>query len=325
MEALRAAIAAAQHAGTLLMVTFRRDWERDWVQKRLEELEGFSEICDQIDLNPVLGRDRETGASLKRCTDNVSDIQVLLEEIRSFKKDHTFRDSWKSIVSKDMEEEIIRLFNRLQREKASLELQIAAAISDARYQMGEEHDGDLAAVETQSSTVSTVGSSEDEVNGFLGAVFITDSSDERSALVSAKGKRVDGTCSWILETDAYNTWMDTPCPGLWITGGAGMGKSMMSIFLTEDLEMKAKKSATESVIYFFCDGQRQMMSCSQGILRGLISQLVVLNPGLSKHGIFEEKRERGFKTYNPSGCEDLQINANNSKSNPASVIDERTL
>ncbi|KAI8244780.1 Vegetative incompatibility protein HET-E-1 [Colletotrichum sp. SAR 10_77] len=129
MEALRAAIAAAQRAGTLLMVAFSRDWNRDWVQKRLEELEGFSEICDQIDLNPVLGRDRETGASLKRCTDNVSDIQVLLEEIRSFKKDHTFRDSWKSIVSKDMEEEIIRLFNRLQREKASLELQIAAAIS----------------------------------------------------------------------------------------------------------------------------------------------------------------------------------------------------
>lgn len=167
--------------------------------------------------------------------------------------------------------------------------------------MGEEHDRDLAAVETQStksSTVGTVGFSEDEVNGFLGAVFITDSSDERSALVSAKGKRVDGTCSWILETDAYNTWMDTPCPGLWITGGAGMGKSMMSIFLTEHLEMKAKKSATESVIYFFCDGQREMMNCSRGILRGLISQLVVLNPSLSKHGIFEEKHEMGSKTYN---------------------------
>lgn len=128
MEALRAAIAAAQRAGTLLKMAFHGR-ERDWVHKRLDELEGFSEICDQIHLNPVLGRDRDTGASLKRCTDNVSDIQVLLEEIRSFKKDHTSRDSWKSIVSKDMEEEIIRLFNRLQREKASLELQIAAAIS----------------------------------------------------------------------------------------------------------------------------------------------------------------------------------------------------
>ncbi|KAK1842650.1 ankyrin repeat protein [Colletotrichum chrysophilum] len=300
MEALRAAITAAQRAGTLLMMEFR-DWNRDSVQKRLDELEGFSEICDRIDLSPVLRRDRDTGASVKRCADSVSDIQLLLEEIRSFKKDHTFRYSWKSIVSKDMEEEIIRLFNRLQREKASLELQIAAAISDARYQMGEEHDRDLAAVEnqsTESSTVGTVGFSEDEVNGFLGAVFITDSSDERSALVSAKGERVDGTCSWILETDAYNTWMDTPCPGLWITGGAGMGKSMMSIFLTEHLEMKAKKSATESVIYFFCDGQREMMNCSRGILRGLISQLVVLNPSLSKHGIFEEKHEMGSKTYN---------------------------
>ncbi|KAJ4995576.1 Vegetative incompatibility protein HET-E-1 [Colletotrichum sp. SAR 10_66] len=130
MEALRAAITAARRAGTLLMMEFR-DWNRDWVQKRLDELEGFSEICDRIDLNPVLRRDRDTGASVKRCADSVSDIQLLLEEIRSFKKDHTFRYSWKSIVSKDMEEEIIRLFNRLQREKASLELQIAAAISFA--------------------------------------------------------------------------------------------------------------------------------------------------------------------------------------------------
>lgn len=166
--------------------------------------------------------------------------------------------------------------------------------------MGEEHDGDLAAVETQStesSTVGTVGFSEDEVNGFLGAVFITDSSDERSALVSAKGKRVDGTCLWMLKTDAYNTWMNTPCPGLWITGGPGMGKSMMSIFLTEHLEMKALNSATESVLYFFCDGQRDMRNNARGILRGLISQLVGLKPSLARHGILEEKSDWGVKTY----------------------------
>ncbi|KAF4823545.1 Vegetative incompatibility protein HET-E-1 [Colletotrichum tropicale] len=297
MEALRAAIAAAQYAGKEIMVEFSYHREEEFVRERLNELKDFSQICDRIDRDPVLGRDHDTGVGLKRCATNISDIKVLLEEIISVKKNHSFRLSWKSIVGKDIEEEIIRLFDRLQREKALLELQIAAATSDAQYRMGKEHNKDLAAKDTQSSTASALGFSNDEITGFLGAVFLTNSSDERSVIISAKGKRVDGTCSWMLETDAYNTWMNTPCPGLWITGGPGMGKSMMSIFLTEHLEMKALKSATESVLYFFCDGQRDMRNNARGILHGLISQLVGLKPSLARHGILEEKSDWGVKTY----------------------------
>lgn len=87
--------------------------------------------------------------------------------------------------------------------------------------MGEDHDTD------QSSTVA-INYNEDEA--FLSAVFMTDPVDERLALISTKGKRADGTCTWVLGTDAYRTWMDTRCPCLWITGGPGIGKSMMAIF-----------------------------------------------------------------------------------------------
>lgn len=148
-------------------------------------------------------------------------MKVLFQEIISTKQDHWFRQSWKFLVGKDVDEEIVRLFNRLRREKASLELQIATATSDAQYEMGEDHDTD------QSSTVA-INYNEDEA--FLSAVFMTDPVDERLALISTKGKRADGTCTWVLGTDAYRTWMDTRCPCLWITGGPGIGKSMMAIF-----------------------------------------------------------------------------------------------
>lgn len=129
MEALRAAIAAAQSAGTLLLATFRPYREKDFVWKRLSELEDFSKICDRIELDPVLGRDCDIEANLKRCADNVSDLKVLLEEATSFDQDHRFRGSWKSLVGEDIDEEFVRLFNRLQRERAALELRIENATS----------------------------------------------------------------------------------------------------------------------------------------------------------------------------------------------------
>uniref|UniRef100_L2G4U6 Ankyrin repeat protein n=1 Tax=Colletotrichum fructicola (strain Nara gc5) TaxID=1213859 RepID=L2G4U6_COLFN len=285
MEALRAAIAAAQSAGTLLLATFRPYREKDFVWKRLSELKDFSKICDRIELDPVLGRDCDIEANLKRCADNVSDLKVLLEEATSFDQDHRFRGSWKSLVGEDIDEEFVRLFNRLQRERAALELRIENATSYAEYQMG------VAAREAKPRAAAS------SANWLRSAIFITDPRNDRSALISAKGKRADGTCTWILETDAYSTWMHTPCPGLWITGGPGIGKSIMSIFLTEQLELKVEGPTKESVIYFFCDGQNDARDNAPVILQALIWQLGRLKPYLIQHAIPQVQSHFGMKVY----------------------------
>ncbi|EQB46701.1 hypothetical protein CGLO_14226 [Colletotrichum gloeosporioides Cg-14] len=274
MEDLRAAIAAAKHEGRKVMATFRCR-EREFLRLRLSELEESSKICDQIQINPVLRLDRDTETSLKRCADNVTDIKVLLEEVVSFKKDSVFRRSWKSLVGDNIDDEFVRLFNRLQRERAALKLQMATATSDAEYQMG---------VATTEAQPRAANPGRPTAKGWLSGMFITDPWDDRSTLISAKGKRAEGTCTWILETDAFNTWMNTTCQGLWITGGPGIGKSMMSIFLTEQLELKAASSETESVIYFFCDSQSDRRDNARAILQALIWQLGTLKPELRKHG-----------------------------------------
>lgn len=131
---------------------------------------------------------------------------------------------------------------------------------------------------------------DDDAAAFLKAIFVTDARDDKSALISAKGERTPGTCTWLLETIAYKTWLNTRCFGLWIIGGPGMGKSMLSIFLIEQLEEVVKSSSSVgSVIYFFCDNRCANKAGSTNILRGLIWQLGSKNKNLIKHALSAHK------------------------------------
>lgn len=68
-------------------------------------------------------------------------------------------------------------------------------------------------------------------------------------------------------------WLSGDNPLLWISGGPGKGKTMMSIYLTEVLEKLIAKNPGEIVIYFFCDHQVAQRNSATSILRGLIWQL----------------------------------------------------
>lgn len=68
-------------------------------------------------------------------------------------------------------------------------------------------------------------------------------------------------------------WFSGDNPLLWISGGPGKGKTMMSIYLTEVLEKLIAKNPGEIVIYFFCDHQVAQRNSATSILRGLIWQL----------------------------------------------------
>ncbi|KAK3623426.1 hypothetical protein LTR56_021602 [Elasticomyces elasticus] len=95
-------------------------------------------------------------------------------------------------------------------------------------------------------------------------LFLTDPELDREGLISAKGKRVDGTCEWILDDAIFKSW----CLGdttslLWINGGPGKGKTILSIYLTQTL----RKPCT---VYFFCSNDDQTRNNAAAVLRGLI-------------------------------------------------------
>jgi Cdc6-like AAA superfamily ATPase len=128
----------------------------------------------------------------------------------------------------------------------------------------------------------SVGIPEERVGACLNALFLTDPQVDRESLISAKGTRVDGTCEWILQNESYRSWVHGETPLLWISGGPGKGKTMLSIFLTEDQRITQQSEGTE-LIFYFCSHQDKNRNSGISILRGLLYQIIRKRQNLAKH------------------------------------------
>ncbi|KAK8908509.1 hypothetical protein QC760_002884 [Botrytis cinerea] len=91
--------------------------------------------------------------------------------------------------------------------------------------------------------------------------------------IKNKDKLLCQFIDWILQDPQYISWK---CRGdvslLWIKGGAGKGKTMMSIGLIERLSFPQDESTV--VAYFFCQNADYELNTLQAIIKGLILQLV---------------------------------------------------
>jgi hypothetical protein len=117
----------------------------------------------------------------------------------------------------------------------------------------------------------------------LTALFWTNPRDDREKLIQTKGPRVDGTCEWIKTNELYSSWLHSHSQLLWLSGGPGKGKTMLSIFLAEELERTAKHSRDTMFLQYFCDNKDERRNTAVAIIRGLIFQLLQLRPKLFNH------------------------------------------
>ena len=78
---------------------------------------------------------------------------------------------------------------------------------------------------------------------------------------------------WVLRNQQYVHWQDGDnIDLLWIKGGAGKGKTMISIGLVERLSLQQDDSTV--VTYFFCQNADCELNTLASIIKGLILQLV---------------------------------------------------
>jgi hypothetical protein len=130
-----------------------------------------------------------------------------------------------------------------------------------------------------SNTIST-GLKEDEARAAcLEALFLTDPRDDREKLLHAKDPRVDGTCKWIKTNALFDSWFRSHSQLLWLSGGPGRGKTMLSIFLAEELERIAKDSRDTLFLQYFCSDDPKR-NTGVTVLRGLVFQVLQLRPKL---------------------------------------------
>ncbi|KAM0139575.1 hypothetical protein ACHAO1_002947 [Botrytis cinerea] len=106
---------------------------------------------------------------------------------------------------------------------------------------------------------------------FIGTNHISTPSNSR--LKENEDKLLCQSIDWILQDPQY---ISCKCRGdvslLWIKGGAGKGKTMMSIGLIERLTFPQDESTV--VTYFFCQNADYELNTLQAIIKGLILQLV---------------------------------------------------
>jgi hypothetical protein len=72
---------------------------------------------------------------------------------------------------------------------------------------------------------------------------------------------------------------------LWISGGPGKGKTMMSVFLTEELERHTASKEDADLVFFFCGAQDEKHNAGVAVLRGIVQQILDKRPQLIKHAL----------------------------------------
>ncbi|KAL6918471.1 hypothetical protein FSST1_009966 [Fusarium sambucinum] len=115
------------------------------------------------------------------------------------------------------------------------------------------------------------------------ALFVFEPSTARAELLRYKGSLTPGTCEWIRSNDDYNSWLQSDDSQLlWISGGPGRGKTMLSIFLSQEMESLVQKPSP-LVLYVFCGDN--VHTSEIDIVRSLLYQILKHSLDLARHVI----------------------------------------
>lgn len=121
------------------------------------------------------------------------------------------------------------------------------------------------------------------VSAVLDALLLTRPEVDRSSLIALKGRRVRGTCEWITQHPSFEQWLKSAESSvLWVSGGPGKGKTMLSIYITEELQ-PVIDSSQGLLLYYFCSNRDKSRNSALTLMRGVLYQWLSLRPQLAKH------------------------------------------
>jgi len=86
-------------------------------------------------------------------------------------------------------------------------------------------------------------------------------------------RREPDTGKWLLESDEYRTWLQTPKSTLFCPGIPGAGKTILTSVAVEDLTSRFQSNEDIGVAYLYCDFRRQQEQTAEKLLASLLRQL----------------------------------------------------
>ena len=120
------------------------------------------------------------------------------------------------------------------------------------------------------------------VDKLISDLFLTDPASDLGDILRQKGKRIHGSCEWLLSRDEFQSWIvdDDKLHVLWLLGAPGIGKTMISSYVVEVLQRKEEESPSAIFIFYFCNDRNDSRRTTPAIVRGLLVQLLREQPGL---------------------------------------------
>jgi DNA replication protein DnaC len=141
---------------------------------------------------------------------------------------------------------------------------------------------------------------DDKDKDCLAALLVTDPRMDKKRIQSQKGDPLKGSYEWILESDAYATFINDPSSRvLWINGPPGKGKTMLLCGIIDELEKSLRP-----ISFFFCQAnvKEEDLSSDIAVMRGLIYVLLEHQPSLTSaiRESYNRHKDRLFNSINSS-------------------------
>lgn len=93
-------------------------------------------------------------------------------------------------------------------------------------------------------------------------------------------RREVGTGQWLIDSEEYQAWVQTPKQTLFCPGIPGAGKTILTAIAIDDLTMRFGSEADIGIAYLYCNFRRQDEQKADGLLASLLKQLSQLRASL---------------------------------------------
>ncbi|KAI3529437.1 hypothetical protein CABS03_13706 [Colletotrichum abscissum] len=135
-------------------------------------------------------------------------------------------------------------------------------------------------------TISLTGADmEDNLTRCIDALFIADPEVDLEELIESKGGFVEGTCRWVRSEESYRSWLESKQSAiLCISGLPGTGKTMLSYFITKELE-KLTQSIPGDVLFYFYNPQYPEKNTTTSILRTWLHEIFTNHRTVAKYAV----------------------------------------
>ncbi|KAF3167829.1 hypothetical protein TWF788_011068 [Orbilia oligospora] len=108
---------------------------------------------------------------------------------------------------------------------------------------------------------------------------VRDPRNDKARYEATKDELIEKSYSWILSDPSFKAWtLNNENPVLWVSGGAGKGKTMLTMGIVESFEHRSSEShqrPVNSVTYFFCQATDNRRNSAAAVLKGILYHLIL--------------------------------------------------